>query len=70
MQRYIDYVQKLKFNSTPDYKHLLSLFQKIAVSNNFTLDRKFDWLENGTSSTKSSDNNQYKDSINDFTDKM
>ncbi|CAD8047354.1 unnamed protein product [Paramecium primaurelia] len=63
-QRYLDYVYKLKFTSTPDYKYLLDLFQKIAKQNNISFDRKFDWMDNQTSSTKSSD--QAQQSFNDI----
>ncbi|CAD8077027.1 unnamed protein product [Paramecium sonneborni] len=63
-QKYMDYVQKLKFQTTPDYKYLFQLFQKIASQNGFNLDRKFDWNDNQTSSTKSSD--QAQQSFNDI----
>ncbi|CAD8044331.1 unnamed protein product [Paramecium primaurelia] len=56
--RYMDYVYKLKFASTPDYKYLLGLFQRIAQQNNINFDRKFDWMDNQTTSTKSSDQAQ------------
>ncbi|CAD8139024.1 unnamed protein product [Paramecium pentaurelia] len=63
-QRYMDYVQKLKFAATPDYKYLFSIFQKIASQNGINFDRKFDWNDNQTSSTKSSD--QAQQSFNDI----
>ncbi|CAD8136875.1 unnamed protein product [Paramecium octaurelia] len=66
IQRYMDYVQKLKFPSTPDYKYLLSLFQKIAQQQGFQLDKKFDWNDQFTTSTKSSDGQQPRLSGKEF----
>ncbi|CAD8047734.1 unnamed protein product [Paramecium primaurelia] len=66
IQRYMDYVQKLKFTSTPDYKYLFSLFQKIAQQQGFQLDRKFDWNDQFTTSTKSSDGQQPRQSDKEF----
>ncbi|CAD8141347.1 unnamed protein product [Paramecium pentaurelia] len=66
IQRYMDYVQKLKFTSTPDYKYLFSLFQKIAQQQGFQLDRKFDWNDQFTTSTKSSDGQQPRQSGKEF----
>ncbi|CAD8144219.1 unnamed protein product [Paramecium octaurelia] len=66
IQRYMDYVQKLKFTSTPDYKYLFSLFQKIAQQQGFQMDRKFDWNDQSTTSTKSSDGQQPRLSGKDF----
>ncbi|CAK60344.1 unnamed protein product (macronuclear) [Paramecium tetraurelia] len=63
-QRYMDYVQKLKFAASPDYKYLFSLLQKMAQQNGINFDRKFDWNDNQTSSTKSSD--QAQQSFNDI----
>ncbi|CAD8139848.1 unnamed protein product [Paramecium octaurelia] len=63
-QRYLDYVYKLKFTSTPDYQYLLGLIQKVGQQNNISFDRKFDWMDNQTSSTKSSD--QAQQSFNDI----
>ncbi|CAK78972.1 unnamed protein product (macronuclear) [Paramecium tetraurelia] len=57
-QKYMDYVYKLKFASTPDYQYLQGLFKRIAQQNNFNFDRKFDWMDNQTTSTKSSDQAQ------------
>ncbi|CAD8045666.1 unnamed protein product [Paramecium sonneborni] len=63
-QSYLDYVYKLKFVSTPNYKYLQSLFKRIAEQNNISFDRKYDWMDNQTSSTKSS--NQDQQSLNDL----
>ena len=43
----------MNFKSNPDYKYLRSLFLKIAISNNFASDKRFDWSETrqGTIST-------------------
>ncbi|CAD8059090.1 unnamed protein product [Paramecium sonneborni] len=66
IQRYMDYVQKLKFDSNPDYKYLFGLFQKIAKQQGFQLDRKFDWNDQSTTSTKSSDGQQPRLSGKEF----
>ncbi|CAD8056089.1 unnamed protein product [Paramecium sonneborni] len=66
IQRYMDYVQKLKFDSNPDYKYLFGLFQKIAKQQGFQLDRKFDWNDQYTTSTKSSDGQQPRLSGKEF----
>ncbi|CAD8047562.1 unnamed protein product [Paramecium sonneborni] len=61
---YHEYVYKLKFGSTTNYKHSQSLFKKIAKYNNISFDRKYDWMDDQTSSTKSSD--QAQQSFNDI----
>jgi hypothetical protein len=49
---YFDYVKKLTFKGQPDYKYLIQLIHKIAQTNGLIIDRKFDWVEQGTTTTK------------------
>jgi casein kinase I family protein HRR25 len=43
--RYFDYIKKLGFKSTPDYKYILALFEKVATKQGIKIDKKFDWIE-------------------------
>lgn len=42
-EEYMNYVKKLGFVDTPDYKYLRGLFQKVMKDNNWTLNYIYDW---------------------------
>jgi len=42
---YFDYCRKLKFEETPDYDYLISLFHQMARDSKIKLDGEFDWLK-------------------------
>lgn len=41
---YFNYVNRLKFDETPDYDYLRGLFHNLFVEHNFELDFKYDWI--------------------------
>lgn len=43
--KYFEYVKKLTFKQTPDYRFLRSLFAKISKDRNFTIDWLWDWVD-------------------------
>ena len=52
-REYFYYLKTLKFQDTPDYGHLISLFEKVALSHGFKNDKRLDWIEtNNLTTTK------------------
>ena len=44
MKKLLNYCRELKFDETPNYKHMKKLLQEIANKEQFTFDGGFDWI--------------------------